>query len=331
MMPFLHLFTTLRGTSKARGHLAGFQRVMMALLLILVATFLPAKDTRCFTRTYHWTSEGKAYAMSVDLPWEGYDFYAQVPRVYAQYGVYAFEHPDHAVLKNVVAQFMGIAKRRRLSEWSSIQLVVSFVQQLSYQSEPGEYPKFPAETLADGGGDCEDLSVLLSGILREMGYATRLVNPPGHMAVALACKDCDGLYFAKEGRKYFYIETTSPAYAIGEAPVQYHHSKNRLFDTELEGMALDYLDRASRKRTTRPPLYYVREDEHRRALRWGDEEWVASARVRTVNVNGNREKRSVLTGIGEDEYRILPPLAWAVRANQQSRLSNSLMPVWVRP
>ena len=331
MKPFLNSSKALLLAARSLAGQAGKFGWALVMLWLFTAFSVSAKDTRCFTRTFNWSSEGKQYAMSVDLPWEGYDFYAKVPRVYAQYGVYAFEHPDHAVLKTVVAQFMGIAKRRRLSEWSSIQLVVSFVQQLSYQSEPGEYPKFPAETLADGGGDCEDLSVLLSGILREMGYATRLVNPPGHMAVALACKDCDGLYFVQAGRRFFYIETTSPAFAIGEAPQQYHHSKNRLFDTELEGMALDYLDRASRKRISSPPLYYVREDEHRRALRWGDEEWVASARVQTVNVNGNRERRSVLTGIGEDEHRILPPLAWAARTNKQSRLSSMLMPVWFRP
>ncbi|PRR69205.1 stalk domain-containing protein [Neomoorella humiferrea] len=105
-----------------------------------------------------------------------------------------------------------------------IELAASFVQEaIPYVSEKGEYPKYPVETLVEGG-DCEDKSILLAAILKAMGYKTALLvfrGNPGHMAIGVECPNCEGSYYLKDGVKYFYLETTSPGWAIGEVPSEH--------------------------------------------------------------------------------------------------------------
>lgn len=65
----------------------------------------------------------------------------------------------------------------------------------------GEYPKYPVETLVEGG-DCEDKSILLAAILRAMGYRTALLvfsGNPGHIAVGVECPDCWGAITTRMG------------------------------------------------------------------------------------------------------------------------------------
>ncbi|KUK31612.1 MAG: Copper amine oxidase-like domain-containing protein [Thermoanaerobacterales bacterium 50_218] len=105
-----------------------------------------------------------------------------------------------------------------------IEFAAAFVQgAIPYVSEEGEYPRYPVETLVDGG-DCEDKSILLAAILRAMGYRTALLvfdGDPGHMAVGVECPDCWGSYYQKDGVKYFYLETTDFGWSIGKVPPEY--------------------------------------------------------------------------------------------------------------
>jgi hypothetical protein len=62
-----------------------------------------------------------------------------------------------------------------------------------------------------------------------MGYEVLLVSPPGHMAVAVACSNCDGTYYEQDGRRYFYIETTDNSWPIGYIPPKYDNREARLY------------------------------------------------------------------------------------------------------
>ena len=100
-----------------------------------------------------------------------------------------------------------------------------FVQQLEYKSDGDwEYPKYPIETLYDKGGDCEDTSLLLCGIIRSMGYGSVLVLLDGHCAVGVQGGNLNGRYYELDGKKYFYVETTAKGWRIGEMPAQYINS-----------------------------------------------------------------------------------------------------------
>ena len=101
---------------------------------------------------------------------------------------------------------------------------VTFVQSLEYVSDIigtgyDEYPKFPLETLYDEGGDCEDSSILLSSLIRETGYGTVMVMFDDHMGVGIqGAEDMEGYYFEDNGIRYYYVETTTSGWGIGEMP-----------------------------------------------------------------------------------------------------------------
>ncbi|MFH1209988.1 MAG: hypothetical protein V1663_04330 [archaeon] len=103
----------------------------------------------------------------------------------------------------------------------------SFVQSLPYTSDKvttsfDEYPRFPYENLYDGGGDCEDTSILTSALLSDMGYGVVLIKLPEHIAVGVLCQeDVLGYYYLYEGRKYCYLETTGENWDVGMLPDEY--------------------------------------------------------------------------------------------------------------
>lgn len=73
-----------------------------------------------------------------------------------------------------------------------------------------EYYKFPAETLYDMCGDCEDYSILYAALMSASGYDTGVVTLPDHaMAIISLNGDFDGAKFEANGKTYYYCETTS--------------------------------------------------------------------------------------------------------------------------
>ena len=80
-----------------------------------------------------------------------------------------------------------------------------------------EYYKFPAETLYDQCGDCEDFSILYAALMKESGYDTGIVTLPDHMMAILALEDgpSDGKKFTHGGKTYYFCETTS-VFDVGE-------------------------------------------------------------------------------------------------------------------
>lgn len=109
-----------------------------------------------------------------------------------------------------------------------VEYVIDLVQLLPYVTDDvsrgfDEYPKFPAETIVDARGDCEDTSILLASILQStaFNYDMVLIQPPGHMACGIYGQDLPGYYWEYNGRKYYYIETTGTGWGIGDLPETY--------------------------------------------------------------------------------------------------------------
>jgi hypothetical protein len=93
-----------------------------------------------------------------------------------------------------------------------------------------EVPQLPAQTLIDNG-DCKGKSILLASILKNMGYKVALLHfdplpgsQIGHIAVGLALDGSNSPlntsyvchYYTFAGQNYYYTETTSPDFHIGE-------------------------------------------------------------------------------------------------------------------
>jgi hypothetical protein len=94
-----------------------------------------------------------------------------------------------------------------------LELVTLYVQSMPYETRHGA-PKFPVETIAENGGDCDDRSLLLAALLSREGFNVSLLyfSDENHMAVGAASDD-----FAYRETGYAYIETTNVSY-VGIAP-----------------------------------------------------------------------------------------------------------------
>ncbi|WP_439028546.1 hypothetical protein [Haloarchaeobius sp. DT45] len=114
-----------------------------------------------------------------------------------------------------------------------VEFVVDFVQHLPYVPDDvskgfDDFTKYSLETLVEAGGDCEDTSILLAGVLQAepFGYDMVLIQPPGHMAVGIYGGDeLPGYYWEYDGRTYYYVETTGVGWGIGDLPDEYKGEK----------------------------------------------------------------------------------------------------------
>lgn len=171
-----------------------------------------------------------------------YKYYTSQPRKHRDYTYYSIIDAD--VGKIYADYFTEYAEENNYDEWEKVSLALAFVQSLPYTSDSvttgyDEYPRFPIETLVDNGGDCEDTSILLASILRNMDYNTVLLRLPDHMAVGVAIseevitewdKEYSLIYYDDDfGNIYTYAETTGSGYKIGEIPKEYEKSRVEIY------------------------------------------------------------------------------------------------------
>jgi len=77
----------------------------------------------------------------------------------------------------------------------------------------------------DGGGDCEDTSILFATIVLILNYSAIFISPPNHLAVGVWGKDLHGSYYTFNSRTYYYCETTGENRKIGDLPDEYQDSR----------------------------------------------------------------------------------------------------------
>jgi hypothetical protein len=141
---------------------------------------------------------------------------------------------------NEIAQFLYDAAENNgfTSDFERIQFALGFVQRLPYVTDSvtsgyDDYTQFIMETLTNLGGDCEDTSILFASILESepFNYDAVLLEPPGHMGVGLLMsQDFDGFAYIYDERQYYYVETTTEGWGIGQIPDQYRESTARIYD-----------------------------------------------------------------------------------------------------
>lgn len=197
---------------------------LLALCLLPQRGFSVTYDEFTINRKFTWDYRETTFSVEIEIPLQTYNHYSHKERYYANYSWYAGEHPSFRIMGDIAAGMKEVADEQGFDEKQTLEFLIAFVQSMEYQKDQvAEYPKFPAETLVDMGGDCEDTSVLLAALLSELGYQTILLSPPGHMAVGVSCASCTGLDLEYEGNHYFYVETTAPGYGIGEIPEMFNN------------------------------------------------------------------------------------------------------------
>ena len=83
-------------------------------------------------------------------------------------------------------------------------------------------PKYPIETICEGGGDCEDQSILFVSLLESIGFDTILIIIPGHCYAGVRLDAAptwgDGWSVSVDEVKYYTCETTMEGWRVGDLP-----------------------------------------------------------------------------------------------------------------
>ena len=140
------------------------------------------------------------------------------------YQMYSTNINDEYIIKNIVKQaktdsirFQNNHKGKSI-ESRTAERLVSFVQLIPYDYFSGKHYKYPYEVLYLNTGDCDEKSILLSKLLKELGYGVALFSfyDEEHMAVGIKCPLEKSNYYSG----YCFIESTD-VYTIGEIPEEY--------------------------------------------------------------------------------------------------------------
>ena len=138
---------------------------------------------------------------------------------------------DTTYIKQVADYFLALQEEYSLTDAEMADAVLSLTQYIPYEYDinthgVSEYWNYPVETLYLKKGDCEDGSILCSAIIKALGFKSCLILMSGHMAVGFLGTDMDGFSAWKAETKcktytpsgYYYGETTSTSYVLGEIP-----------------------------------------------------------------------------------------------------------------
>lgn len=126
--------------------------------------------------------------------------------------------PRSNLLTRELVSAMNILEGLRVSGIRYVVDPTSAYQQLSADEYAVDYLKFPAETLSQSSGDCDDLSVLYATLLEAVGVPTAFITTPGHIFAAFDAgidPDVAPRLFAgqenliiRDGRTWIPVETT---------------------------------------------------------------------------------------------------------------------------
>lgn len=175
--------------------------------------------------TEYWQHDYKTYngmssrSLTYDkFPTGAYKYYSTLPR----YGVDEFEkYLDDPYNRRLCEGIANALSSSSDYPFEAVSNAVAFVQSLDYVPDDREYPKYPIETVYEKGGDCEDTSLLLCGIVRELGYGSALIVYDDHCAVGILGENLEGSYFDVDNKRYYYVETTGSSWKIGQIPDKY--------------------------------------------------------------------------------------------------------------
>lgn len=179
----------------------------------------PPNTRQTLGKRYVWNFKGKSYTILMTIDIEKYNSYDGKER----YDIPRMVEEGRTTIGNLAREFQNVFKRHR--EWSKqdrVDFVLSFVQSLPYTHDDvttgyDEFRRYAIETLIEGGGDCEDTTILVAAILRGLGEKTALIFTPGHIALGVS-GDFTGASVIHGSTTYYYCETTGTGWGVGVLP-----------------------------------------------------------------------------------------------------------------
>lgn len=214
------------------------------LLAVCLGSEITAGEDKV-AKQFRWNyidSSMHSYSLSIDIEissayLEGYERYSILERSEYTRLITTYD-PD---IRAMVDDLKNITAKNNFNNYDEVNYILAFVQTLNYTSDLEttgyeEYPRFPTETLVDEGGDCEDKSVLFATLIISLGYdaVLFLLRDEEHMAVGVRWDNLIGDYITYKGARYYYAETTAPAWHLGEMPDEFSNAKIEVLEFSEE-------------------------------------------------------------------------------------------------
>lgn len=91
------------------------------------------------------------------------------------------------IYENLLNFFDEYSEENDLTSDEYVELVTSFVQNITYETGGYSASKYPIETIFENKGDCDDKAILLTGLLSRKGYDVALLffEDESHMTAAI--------------------------------------------------------------------------------------------------------------------------------------------------
>lgn len=189
---------------------------------------------------YSTNYDADDFAYWVRVPFSSY-FYFRINRSHdtdrSSYGalVVSLENFCHDESVQTTANTIKSSCNDPNDDEEVINAILNFVQDkgnftpcIHYISEEDDIPKYPLETLCEGGGDCEDKSILFVSLLESLGFETILIVVPGHCFAGVYMENPPShnfqtsyWYIQKSSKNYYTCETTSSGWRVGDLPPEY--------------------------------------------------------------------------------------------------------------
>ena len=180
----------------------------------------PPPDEQWYYENFSWTYKDVQWNFNVQISQTIYDFYKYDSDHHSEnFSEYALTSEDKSFLQDVTTKLKVNGESYGYSDYDNAMNVLTFVQSIPYveNSTDPEYTKYPIETLKEDQGDCKDKAILAAAMLHEMGYEVVLLQFQQHLAVGIDIS-ANGTYFEYNGTQYYYAETTSVNWDIGNMP-----------------------------------------------------------------------------------------------------------------
>lgn len=186
-------------------------------------------------RQFEWRHRGEQFTLDVDVPAYLYRYYDDRWRT-REFGSYVVDPFHDDVVGTIASEIAALVGR---DERDAAECVIRFGQSIPYERDvvttgQPEYPQFPVETLYHRQGDCEDLSILVGALLRELGLdvAILVVRDRSHMCLGVAAPWASGAYVEHEGTEYYVLECTDTGWDVGEVPPEYGSSTAQTYPVD---------------------------------------------------------------------------------------------------
>lgn len=128
-------------------------------------------------KSFAWEYQNQSFTADVEITKEVYQ--SQNKALGTDLTGYILSDATAPIASQIAAQ----ASALNFDDRQTADLAIAFARSIAYGTDdetghPSTYPRTPAVTLADGTGDSEDLTILASALLENLGFASAILSYP---------------------------------------------------------------------------------------------------------------------------------------------------------